>query len=261
MTISFVNSFQSEWIKKKGSLATWLIVIGSFFTPAIVIVARLVRYKSLPEVYTAADFWEKHWRNTWESMALFLLPVGVIMATSLITQLEYKNNTWKQLHTTPLSLTTIYFSKLAVIIVMMIQFFLLFNIGIYVSAILPSLVFSEVPFPSESINAFFFLKENALYFIDCLPIIALQYLISLRYKNFLVPVGAGFLLWIASLGSLVWKYGYIIPYTYCMYNYLKEETAGKAAIPTMNIHYLALGYTVVILAIGYILYVTNKEKG
>ena len=42
MTISFVNSFQSEWIKKKGSLATLLIVIGSFFTPAIVIVARLV---------------------------------------------------------------------------------------------------------------------------------------------------------------------------------------------------------------------------
>ena len=36
-----------------------------------------------------------------------------------------------------------------------------------------------------------FLKEDALYFIDCLPIVALQYLISLRFKNFLVPVGAG----------------------------------------------------------------------
>jgi lantibiotic transport system permease protein len=261
MTAAFINSFQSEWIKKRRSLATWLVVLGSFFTPAIIIVARIIRHKGLPLVYAAPDFWEKHWRNTWESMALFLLPVGVIMATSLVTQLEYKNNTWKQLHTTPLSLTTIYFSKLTVIVAMMLQFFLLFNVGIYVSAILPSLLFSEVPFPAEQINVLFFLKENALYFIDCMPIIALQYLISLRYKNFLVPVGMGFLLWVGSLGSLVWKYGYVIPYTYCMYNYLKTEPVSKAVMPTVNFHLVAIGYTAVILLVGYGLYITNKEKG
>jgi lantibiotic transport system permease protein len=259
--IAFINSFQSEWIKKKRSLASWLVIIGGFFTPSIIIIARIVYHDKLQAIYTATDFWEKLWRNSWESMAIFLLPIGVILATSLVTQIEYRNNTWKQLHTTPLAFSTIYFTKLAVIIVMMVQFFILFNIGIYASAVFPWVVFSDLPYPTENINVSFFLRENLFYFIDCLPIIALQYSISLKYKNFLVPIGTGFLVWVAALATLAWKYGYIIPYTYCMYNYLKDETTGKAAVPDLNIHLLALVYFGVITLIGYILYITKKTKG
>ena len=261
MTFSFVHSFQSEWMKKKRSLASWLVIAGGFFTPGIIIVARLVHYNKLSVIYSDPEFWLKLWRNSWESMAIFLLPVGVIMATSLITQLEYKNNAWKQLHTLPLSLTTIFFSKLLVIVVMMIQFFILFNIGIYLSAIVPYLLVPGVSFPAASIPFAFFAKENALFFIDCLPIIALQYLMSLKFKNFLVPMGAGFLLWIMALGSLVWRYGYTIPYTYVMFNYLKGESVSKTAKPAMDIHLLAIGYFVVITIVSYVLYISKKEKG
>ncbi|MBS1951448.1 MAG: hypothetical protein OJF59_000561 [Cytophagales bacterium] len=261
MTAAFTYSFQSEWIKKKRTLASWLVIIGGFFTPAIVIVARLINHSKLKEAYLATDYWERHWRNSWESMAMFLLPVGVIMATSLITQIEYKNNTWKQVHTAPLSLTVLFFSKLLVVVVMIVQFFILFNAGIYASVIIPFWLVKGVPYPPEPINYFYFLKENAFYFIDCLPIIALQYLLGLRFKNFLVSIGAGFLLWVASLGSLIWKYGYVLPYTYCMYNYLKGETISKAASPAVNIHWMALLYASFFLAAGYVLYVTQKEKG
>ena len=261
MTLSFVHSFLSEWMKKKRSLASWMVIIGGFFTPAIVVTVRLVHYDSLPAIYANPTFWIKHWRTSWESVAIFLLPIGVIMATSLITQLEYKNNAWKQVHTTPLSLTTIFFSKLLVIVVMMLQFFILFNIGIYLSAIIPYLVIPGVPFPTEPIPFLSFLKQDGLYFIDCLPIIALQYLLSLKYKNFLVPMGAGFLLWIMALGSLVWKYGYTIPYSYVIYNYLADEPVSKAAKPGMDIHLLAVGYFIMITVTGYILYVTKKDKG
>src|SRR5450432_3168395 len=75
---------------------------------------------------------------------LFLYSICVILAASLITQIEYKNNTWKQLHSLPLSFTTIFFSKLAVIIVMVLQFFIWFNIGIYLSALIPYLLVSGV---------------------------------------------------------------------------------------------------------------------
>src|SRR5450432_935551 len=135
MKISFINSFRSEWLKKKRSLATWIVIIGGFFTPIIIIIARLVQHNKLIPIYTDANFWKLLWKNSWESMAIFLLPLGVILSTSLITQIEYKNNTWKQLHTLPLKLTTIFFAKLAVIIIMVLQFFILFNIGIYFSAL------------------------------------------------------------------------------------------------------------------------------
>src|SRR6478609_2782413 len=108
MSNSFVWSFQSEWLKKKRSLASWIVIIGGFFTPVIIIIARLVRHDTLIPIYSNDNFWKLLWKNSWESMAIFLLPLGVILATSLITQIEYKNNTWKQLHTVPLKLTTIF---------------------------------------------------------------------------------------------------------------------------------------------------------
>jgi len=261
MNNNFIHSFQSEWLKKKRSLASWIVIIGGFFTPIIIIVARLVQHNKLIPIYTDANFWKLLWKNSWESMAIFLLPLGVILSTSLITQIEYKNNTWKQLHTLPLKLTTIFLAKLSVIIIMILQFFIFFNIGIYLSALIPYLLISGVPYPKTPIPFDFFLKENALYFIDCLPVIALQYLLSLKFKNFLVSVGVGFVLWVGALASLSWKFGCIIPYTYCTYNYLKDSTGGKVVLPTINIHYFAIFYFVIFTVISYILYITKREKG
>lgn len=259
--IVFINSFQSEWIKRRRSLASLLVVTGAFFIPLIIIVVRLFHAASLQKLYSNTNFWEKLWQNSWESMALFLIPLGIIMATSLIAQIEFKNNAWKQLHTTPLSLTTIFFSKYAVVIFMIFEFFVLFNIGIYLSAVVPYLLVSGTPYPVAPIPFAYFMKENVLFFIDCLPIVALQYLLSLKYKNFLIPFGTGFLIWILSIGCLVWKYNYTIPYTYGMLNYLKSQTGGKAVIPDVNIHLFAIGYFIAFTIAGYVLYTTKKEKG
>lgn len=258
---NFIHSFQSEWLKKKRSLASWIVIVGGFFTPIIIIIARLVQHNKLMPIYTDADFWKLLWKNSWESMAIFLLPLGVILSTSLITQIEYKNNTWKQLHTLPLKLTTIFYAKLSVIIIMMLQFFIFFNIGIYLSALIPYLLISGVPYPKTPIPLDFFLKENILYFIDCLPIIALQYLLALKFKNFLVSVGVGFVLWVGALASLPWKFGFIVPYTYCTFNYLKDSKGGKVVLPTVNIHYFAIFYFVIFTVLSYILYITKNEKG
>ena len=260
MVIPLIHSFQSEWLKTKRSLSFWIVIVGGFFTPSIVTVARIIQYKTLPALYSSDDFWRLLWQNSWESMAIFLLPLSVILTTSLITQIEYKNNTWKQLHTLPLTFTVIFFSKLAVILVLMFCFFALFNIGIYLSALIPSLVVSGVPYPSAPIPYAYFLDQNIKYFIDCLPIVALQYLISLKYKNFLVPVGIGFILWVGALASLTWQYGYVIPYTYCMYTYLDSGIESKAIIPDVNVHLFAGGYFIAITIISYLIYIYRTEK-
>lgn len=262
MSLTFLHCFHSELLKTRRSLAFWMVAIGGFFTPAIIIVARLINYDKLAALYAADDFWTLLWKNAWESMAIFFLPLGAILSTSLIAQIEYKNNTWKQLHTLPISYTTIFFAKLSVIVCMMLAFFVLFNIGIYLAVIVPWLLIRGTPFPPAPIPYQYFLQENAFYFLDCLPIVALQYLLSLRFKNFLVPVGLGFVFWIGSLAALTWHYGYVIPYTYTMYNYLKMGgVQSKAVLPTVDIHMLALGYFVVITVISYVLYLTKEEKG
>jgi hypothetical protein len=195
-------------------------------------------------------------------MAVFLLPVGIILATALIVQIEYKNNAWKQLHTTPQRFATIFFAKFLVILIMLVEVFVLFNVGMYLSAVIPSMLFSNLAYPTAPIPYGYFLNANANFFLDCLPILALQYLISLQFKNFLVPVGAGFAIWFLGVGMLAWDYSYVLPYNHGTINYLiASEQFKNRSVPPVNVQFLAVIYFAVITIASYILYAAKKEKG
>ena len=257
----FIHSLQSEWLKTRRSLASWLVIVGGFFIPLILLSARLLYPDNTQKATQSPKFWEGVLQQSWQLMAIFLLPMGVILATSLITQIEFKNNTWKQLHTTPQRMSTIFWSKLGVILFMMLQFFLLFNIGMYLSGILPALLLKQVDLPKGTFPWVTYLKTSGYFFVDCLPIVALQYLVSLQFRNFMVPLGVGIGMLIAALFAVEWKYGYIFPYTYCPYNFFLIKGAAVKAIQHVNIHVLALGYFSVFTLTGYVLYLTKKEKG
>lgn len=259
--MTFINSFQSEWLKKKRSLASWLVLVGAFFTPSIILVARLKNHAVLPALYVSDDFWRKLWNQSWESMEVFLLPIGIILATGLIAQIEYKNNTWKQVHTTPQAFTTIFFAKLLVILIMLVEVFVLFNLGVYLSAVIPSMLFGDIPYPSAPIPVAEFWNANVNFFVDCLPIVALQYLLSLQFKNFLVPVGAGFAIWFLGIGLLSWEYSYLFPYIHGAINFLTASGQFANRKIPVNIELLALIYFAALTAASWFLYVTKKEKG
>lgn len=259
--MTFLKSFQSEWLKKKRSLASWLVLVGALLTPTLVLIARLNNPARVSEFNVSADFWSRHWNQSWESMALFLLPGGIILVTGLIAQIEYKNNAWKQLHATPQALTTIFAAKLLVILIMLGQVFVLFNLGVYLSAVLPSTIFTDVSAPSAALPFLNFRNTNVNFFVDCLPIVALQYLLSLHFKNFLIPVGAGLAIWFLGIGLLPWEYSYLFPYNHVAISYLMATNQfGGRQIPIVA-EYLALIYFVFFIAAGWILYVTKEEKG
>ena len=257
----FINAFCSEWLKRKRSLGSWLLVVGALFTPVIVVAARLIHRDQLPALYATSTFWISLWRSSWESMAIFFLPMAAILATSLITQIEYRNNAWKQVHTLPLSVATIFFSKLAVILVLMVQFFILFDLGVYLSAMIPYLMFANIPYPSAPLPGWSFLDDTGQYMIATLPIIAAQYLLSLQFKNFLVPIGVGFMMWVGALASLPSKFGYTVPYAYSMMLYLKGNPKGRISVPAIPLPWLALGYAVAFTAASYVLFANKRQRG
>ncbi len=133
--MNFIHSLQSEWLKTKRSAASWLCIIGGFFIPFIYLIAFLKNNTSINKY--PDHIWETHFNELWHNMAIFLLPMGVILASSLITQMEFKNNTWKQLHASPQSYPTIFLSKYSVIFLMTVKFFLFFNIGLILSGLIP----------------------------------------------------------------------------------------------------------------------------
>ena len=261
MSVAFVHAFQSEWLKRKRSFASSLVIAGSLFTPAIVVVVRLIHHRGLPALYAADSFWPNMWRACWESMSVFFLPLGAILATSLITQIEFKSNAWKQVHALPLSRTVIFLSKLGVILIMMIQFLLLFNAGIYVSGMLPYWIVPGVPNPKGSFWSLPLLRENALYFLECLPIIAAQYLMALRSNNALVPIGIGFMAWVGALAAVSSRFAIWWPYSYTIVHYVRDKPKGAHFAAYTELHWLALMIFVLLTMVSFGLFVTKDERG
>ena len=56
--LSFIHSFQSEWLKKKGTLAFWLVFIGSFFIPLIFLSRGIIYSQDFLAEAKSTQFWE-----------------------------------------------------------------------------------------------------------------------------------------------------------------------------------------------------------
>ena len=254
---NFVNSFSAEWLKKRHSLASWLVLAGGMFVPFMLTVIFLFYPVQLKNLHASGHFWPQIFQKAWQLMSFILLPMGIVLAVSLQAQLEFKNNTWKQLHATPLPFSIIYFSRLAVLLVMLLQLFILFNAGIYLSAVIPAILNRNVRFPVYPLNVYYFLKVNSNYFIICLPVLALQNLLSLQFRNYLLPVGVGLSLVVAGLIGLSWKYIYMIPSAYTAVYYLQATGHGKTL---HNLQEWSLCYFALFVLLGYWLYIAKKEK-
>lgn len=257
--MAYTACLSAEWMKTRRSFSSWLVIIGSAFVPFIMLLANLFRPDSARSLYLKVNFWDLYWSNAWNPVATFLCPLGVILSTSLVTQLEFRNNTWKQLHTSPQSYTSIFTAKLSVLIIMFLQFLLLFNLFIYVSALIPTFVISGIKMPKGFVPAATVWKDNWDYFSACMPILAFQFLISLRFKNFLIPLAGGIGLWVASLIGISWKHNYLLPYGHSTLQFMSRKNI--TGIDPTKIYSSAAIYTIVFIVLAYLLYLTQKEKG
>ena len=246
-------SIQSEWLKRKRSLASWLVIIGAIFTPAMITMIRIFRPEKLPEQFSRPDFWIGNFHNGWQSMSMLLLPLGIILAISLITQLEYKNAAWKQLHTTPQSYATIFVTKFIILLVMEVQLFILFNIALVLSALIPAAVLESVHYPTAEFPYMHYLTNSARYFVDFLPVVAIQYMLALQFRNFVAPIGAGIVLMMSGMLLISWEHAYTHPYVYGGADWLNR-------FPDKNLQLWAVGWFVAVMVVSYWLYLRKADK-
>ncbi|MCU0438266.1 MAG: ABC transporter permease [Raineya sp.] len=256
MMTTFLYSFQSEWIKLRRSSALWLTLVGGLLIPAIILIARLIRYKQTSQENALEQVWTILFNRCWENMAILVLPVGIILVASLIHQIEYRNNAWKQLLTSPQSLHTIFWSKYLVVFLMLFGFFILLNLGIYLTGVIPALFYSSIPFPKGKFPIAFFVEKNLYFMLGILPILGFQYLMSLHIKNFIVPIGIGFALLVASLIGISWEHNYTLPYNYAAIEYLM----GNRHLPIQgNIRSWAVSYFFLATIISYVLFLFKNQ--
>ena len=258
MILDFTKNTWAEFFKLKRSAAFWLTVVGAAFVPII----NFIKCVARPDVFVPM-FHKSGWNgfidDNWSIAASFLLIMYVILVTGLVTQLEFRNNTWKQVYACPRSFADIFFSKLIVILALILLCFLLFNLFIVLSAWSINWVRPGYDFFSQGIPFMKMAAVSGKIYLSILAMVSIQYLLSLRFRNIIVPIGTGLALLITGFIIRNWEHIDYYPYMYSILVYFKNPGLNPGAAEHALIN-SAIGFGV-ISVLGFYYTVVKTEKG
>lgn len=259
--MSFIISIQAEVLKIKRTSSFWLSLLGALFVPVIFFCIFTFNPNDDGLKGFSTEPWEKMFFLGWEFFSAFTLPMYIILISTLLPQIEVKNNTWKQVFASPQSLANIFFSKFAAINILIISCLLLYNLFMILTGIIVNFMDSRFPFLHNSLDFTLVLWLSFKFYISVAGLIATQYYLSLRFKNFVAPIGMGLALLIAGVivFNLHWVHVYKFPYAYSM---ITSGLAKQTGRPFLETHeWYSLGYFAFFMLLGFWDMKMRKEKG
>jgi hypothetical protein len=253
---TFLINTRTELWKCRKTAAYWITIIGSAFIPLFLMIA----YISFPKEFVGDlgnNPWNNHIKNTWQAAAALFFPFYAIMVTSLVVQIEYRNNTWKQVYASPRSYADIFFSKFCIIQLLILSCFILFIVSILSSAVLanafrPQYKIFDTAVPWQRLFGF-----AAKQYIAIMGMTAIQYWLTLRLKNYIAPLGIGLALVILGIIILSWDKVIYYPYAYTAVTFFKNKGSNGLA----NHEIYSLIWFGVILSLAFWDTANRKERG
>jgi hypothetical protein len=255
---TFLISLKAEFLKIRRSSALWLVLIAGAFLPII----QFIMYTTKPKEFMARfghDPWFGHVNMGFQAASFFLWPMSIILVASLVTQIEYRNNTWKQVMASPLRVGDVYFTKFIVIQCMIIASYFLFDAWMLVSALSAQVFEPDFHFTSSPLHFDHILLLDVKSYVAILGMTTIQYCISLRFKNFIGAVGIGLALIIGGLMMIPWDKVVYFPYSYSALSFMRN---GAKSYGLLKHEYYSLYYFGFFLLFGYADFAWfRKERG
>ncbi|MCV6631166.1 MAG: ABC transporter permease [Flavobacteriaceae bacterium] len=247
----FSKSIKNEALKLKNTFALWLSIISALFIPIIYFLYYFFKHKSLVPG-EGVNPWNKFIMDQIMSASPLLVPFFIILITSLIIQIEHKSSAMKYLFSLPSPKWSIYFGKLLVAVGLILFTYLLFFGAMLVSGNLVGYIHPELGLIDHTPD---YQKPMLLLFrsfLAILGILGIQFLLSFRIKNFIIPLGIGMVLVITGLIVYSAEESLYFPYAYNMlslYPIGNEEASLELWFPKVSI--ISIIYFVGFSVFGY----------
>lgn len=252
---SFIINTKAELWKCRKTAAYWLTLLASVFVPIVSCLMLVFESEHFINKFRP-DVWRSYVNMNWEPAAAFFLPMYVILVTSLVVQIEFRNNTWKQVYASPRSYADIFFSKFVVIHLLILASLIVFNLFLLLTGYIANMVVSGFTFFDSPIPWKEMLTISGKMYVSILAVTAIQYWISLRLKNFIAPIGIGLALMVTGLMIIQWGKIIYYPYAYTALTYFKDLNKGRL----VHLNYSWIWFAGIIL-LAFWDTVKRKERG
>jgi len=244
------QALRAEILKSRNSFAVWLSVAGT--------IANVLIFFTLTLFDAALPVSPHPWRHFiirfYEGISFMMLPLYVVILASLVTFMEHRSNTWRQLYALPVSRWQYYWSKQLFIVLLFVGAHLLFIAGMLGSGLLLGLLRPGTGSLGSPLPVTEILSLAWQTFVSVLGMMAWQYWISLRFQPFIIPLTIGIIGFVVvSLMGPAWPGNYFIPYAYPV-QYMPHhlgETEVHVFCGRPVIEWLSLGYFALFTFLGY----------
>lgn len=203
------------------------------------------------------DPWPRFVSTCWQTAGTLLLPLFVVLLTSLVVNIETKATAWKHLYALPVGRGAVFVSKLLLLLTLNAVALLLFasavlGAGLLLGQLKPGLGFQSHQAPLETI-----LRMLGHTYVATLGLLAVQYIVSLYWRSFVVPVGVGMGAVVATIALLSWEHVDKIPYAAPLGTAMMmkmDKTSGLQVAHELARHeWYSLAWFAGALLIGYVL--------
>ncbi len=268
----FILSFRSEFYKTRKTMAFWSAIILPLLLCTLVSVgfyfSKSENLLHVPPIF----LWIEYSAIILAVMGSLILPMLVVFIAYSINNIEHKSDTWKTLFSLPISKLSVYAAKYFYaffLIFLCLMLFVLFTIsfGNLLGMIKPQLKFADYSIAGLLFKLYFKL------FLSSLGILSIQFLLSLLFRDFLKPMGIGFIAVVTGdiLVGNKWTYAYLFPYSHPMLTIQtieqgKNHGANTGGMPQITIDlftkeiFVSLAVAAVVFIIGYFIVLKKSVK-
>lgn len=244
--MNLLISLRSELLKtRKASL--YLTLIGAAVGPVMYLLNVLLDENEI-------DASEKDPLNAifkilsdMNGMALF--PLFVILICTMLPQIEYRNNTWKQVFASPQTKVNVFLAKFINVHLLMLVFLIATHLFMFLAIAGINFIKPNLNLFKHPLNGCTVLVNAVNAYILLLAVCAIQFWIGLRSRNFIVPIGIGFALWLTgTIMTVQYKSNLVF---YFPYSFHAFPVSIKLKPQLTQVAWTSLGYALLFLTVGF----------
>lgn len=245
--MNLLISFRSELLKTRRTASFYLTLIGAAVGPVIYLFNVLLDDDELDGI--SKDPLNALFKILSEMNAVALFPLFIILICTLLPQIEYRNNTWKQVFTSPQTKAAVFLAKFMNVHLLMLIFLIATHLFMFLTIVAINFIKPDLDLFKHPFNESTVIVNAANAYVIILAVCAIQFWIGLRSRNFIAPIGIGLALWL--IGTIMGVQHKSSLVNYFPYSFQAYLVSPKLKPHLTQIAWTSLGYALLFLSVGF----------
>lgn len=252
--MNLLISLRSEMLKTRRTATFYLTLVSSAIIPFIFLMDALVDGVSDDN---RKDPFNAIFAEGSMMLGVLVFPMFIVLMCTMLAQIEYRNNAWKQVFASPQPMQNIFIARFLNVQLLILLFLVLYNVFILITSVVIHFSDPALNMLNQPLNISKVVSKTVNMYVAILALSAIQFWVGLRFKNFIVPIAIGFALWVTgSLMAFEFKstYAHYFPYSFLPITLLPAKAK---LIPTVQLN--SVLYMAAVLVLGFLDFSRRKK--